>query len=130
MSDRATPETDAKVKDLHRVPHKAFDDHDYPTRVPVGFARNLERQLSEAREERDRAINRQLSCEAAIVDYEKLFGHVPHEQLLLNMQNVLAKLAKCREALQKMIALYDGIDQQTKLGEFQAFARTTLNETA
>lgn len=46
---RPTPETDAKVKDGHRVPHRAFDEQDYPTCVPIDFARRLERERDEER---------------------------------------------------------------------------------
>jgi len=102
MRDRASPETDSAAKaGAYHMPGD-YAETCGKQLVHIDFASNLERQRDEARKERDKAINRQLSCEAAIVEYEKLFGHVPHEQLLLNMKNTLAKLAKCREAFKSL----------------------------
>jgi len=133
MSDRATPETNAALLRYTGGELVTFPSGLRAT-VDADFASNLERQRDEARKERDKAINRQLSCEAAIVEYEKLFGHVPHEQLLLNMKNTLAKLAKCRQALARICGDATGAYQQIGshrelFTEISDLARETLDAT-
>jgi ribosomal protein L9 len=97
-TERPTPETDAAIYLIEIV------DVGQSECVQPEFGRKLERQRDEAREERDKAIERQLISEANIVEHEKLFGHVPHDQLLEAMKESVSKLAKCREALENIAA--------------------------
>lgn len=55
------------------------------------LVQELQETIAELTKERDKAISRQLEGEAETVEYEKLFGHVPHEQLLSAMQTTIAE---------------------------------------
>jgi len=79
MSARATPETDAAI--YCASPNESV--------VHLGFARKLENERDEAREERDEAFGRGIAA-----------GWV--KKLRDDRDAARAKLAKCREALENI----------------------------
>ena len=110
-NERPTPETDAKVKDGHRVPHRAFDEQDYPTCVPIDFARRLERERDEAVAYAERCKQGCISLSHAIDRIDYACGE-PNEMGVSEYcvhQNDEAVVARVKGKLRKMIDLEEHV---------------------
>jgi len=119
-NERPTPLTDAEASRI--------GGYSQPSdRLPADFARTLERSLAERTEEREKLLDKQswlITHPTAIEAAHQVVEWTKCEQ---ERDDALAKLVKCREALEGM-ANMPNYDQDNE-HRLRNIARQTLEET-
>jgi hypothetical protein len=112
LNERPTPLTDAEASRI--------GGHSQPSdRVSADFARTLERSLAERTEERDTA------------NTAYRMAKENQELLIAKRDTALAKLDRCREALERLeeVGILCQRAEESRYSDARIFARQTLEET-
>ena len=99
--------------------------------VPADFARTLEQMLAERTEERDKLLEKQSWLIAHPTAIEAAHQVVEWTKCEQERDTALAKLAKCREALERLeeVGILCQRAEEARYSDARIFARQTLEET-